>query len=74
MHDAPRREFYAKMDSANIDLKGFTEDFYVKLTGAHLQAILDTLAYVHHDTDCCFEEFHQPFGPRRIPILMQAHA
>jgi pyruvate formate lyase activating enzyme len=55
MHEAPRREFYAKMDAANIDLKGFTEDFYVKLTGAHLQPVLDTLAYVHHDTDCWLE-------------------
>jgi len=55
MHDAPRREFYSKMDAANVDLKAFTEDFYVKLTGAHLQAILDTLVYVHHDTDCWLE-------------------
>jgi pyruvate formate lyase activating enzyme len=55
IHDAPRREFYAKMDAANIDLKGFTEDFYVKLTGAHLQPVLDTLTYVHHDTDCWLE-------------------
>jgi pyruvate formate lyase activating enzyme len=55
IHDAPRREFFAKMDAANIDLKGFTDEFYVKLTGAHLQPILDTLAYVHHDTDCWLE-------------------
>ena len=55
IHDAPRREFYAKMDAANIDLKGFTDSFYVKLCGAHLQNILDTLAYVHHDTDCWLE-------------------
>ena len=55
MHDAPRREFYSKMDAANIDLKAFTEDFYVKLTGAHLRPILDTLAYVHHETDCWLE-------------------
>ena len=34
----PRREFYAKMDAANVDLKGFTEEFYVKLTGARLRA------------------------------------
>ena len=27
----PRREFFAKMDAANVDLKGFTDDFYVKL-------------------------------------------
>ena len=28
MHAAPRAEFYAKMDAANVDLKAFTEDFY----------------------------------------------
>ena len=55
MHDAPRREFYTKMDAANIDLKGFTEDFYLKLTGSHLKPILDTIAYVHHETDCWLE-------------------
>ena len=33
-----RREFYAKMDAANVDLKGFTEEFYVKLCGARLAA------------------------------------
>ncbi|MEZ5729443.1 MAG: AmmeMemoRadiSam system radical SAM enzyme [Burkholderiaceae bacterium] len=37
IHDAPRREFFAKMDAANIDLKSFDEDFYFRLTGAHLQ-------------------------------------
>jgi pyruvate formate lyase activating enzyme len=51
----PRREFFAKMDAANIDLKGFTEEFYVKLTGSHLQPVLDTLAYVHHETQCWLE-------------------
>jgi len=55
IHAAPRKEFFAKMDAANVDLKGFTEDFYVKLTGAHLQPVLDTLAYIHHDTDCWLE-------------------
>jgi pyruvate formate lyase activating enzyme len=47
----PRREFYAKMDAANVDLKGFTDDFYVKLTGAKLQPVLDTLVYLEHETD-----------------------
>jgi len=28
MHATPRREFYAKMDAANVDLKGFTESFW----------------------------------------------
>ncbi len=55
MHDAPRREFYAKMDAANVDLKGFTDDFYVKICGAKLSPVLDTLAYLKHDTDVWFE-------------------
>jgi pyruvate formate lyase activating enzyme len=55
IHEAPRREFFAKMDAANIDLKGFTDDFYVRLCGGHLQAVLDTLSYVQHDTDCWLE-------------------
>ena len=55
MHDAPRREFYAKMDAANVDLKGFTDEFYVKLTGSHLQPVLDTLKYLVHETDVWVE-------------------
>jgi pyruvate formate lyase activating enzyme len=51
----PRREFYAKMDAANVDLKGFTEEFYVKLTGSRLAPVLDTLAYLQHETDVWYE-------------------
>jgi pyruvate formate lyase activating enzyme len=51
MHDEARREFYAKMDAANVDLKAFTDDFYFKLTGAHLQPVLDTLVYLAKETD-----------------------
>jgi len=51
----PRREFFAKMDAANVDLKAFTDDFYVKLTGAHLDPVLDTLRYLRHETDCWLE-------------------
>ena len=40
-----RPSFYAAMDAANIDLKGFTEDFYWKVTGTHLQDVLDTIEY-----------------------------
>jgi pyruvate formate lyase activating enzyme len=50
-----RREFYAKMDAANVDLKGFTDEFYMKLCGARLQPVLDTLAYLRHHTDVWFE-------------------
>ena len=45
-----RRDFYAKMDAANVDLKGFTDEFYVKLCGAKLNPVLDTLAYLVHET------------------------
>ncbi len=55
IHAEPRREFYAKMDAANVDLKAFTEDFYFKLTGAHLQPVLDTLVYLRRETDVWFE-------------------
>lgn len=51
----PRRELFACMDAANIDLKGFTEDFYFRMTGGRLAPVLDTLAYVHHETDCWLE-------------------
>lgn len=53
--EEPRREFYQYMDAANVDLKGFTEDFYYKLTGAHLEPILDTLKYVKHETNVWLE-------------------
>ncbi|MBP0049043.1 AmmeMemoRadiSam system radical SAM enzyme [Marinobacterium sp. AK62] len=51
----PRREFYAHMDAANIDLKAFTESFYKKICGGSLAPVLDTLAYIHHDTDVWLE-------------------
>lgn len=51
----PRKEFYQYMDAANIDLKAFTEKFYYKLTGAHLQPVLDTLIYLKKETDVWFE-------------------
>jgi pyruvate formate lyase activating enzyme len=38
-HDQPRRDFFAKIDAANVDLKAFTDDFYFKLADAHLQPL-----------------------------------
>ncbi|MEC4682326.1 MAG: AmmeMemoRadiSam system radical SAM enzyme [Nitrospirota bacterium] len=55
IHDIPRREFYSKMDAANVDLKAFSEGFYFKLTGSHLQPVLDTLIYLKHETQVWFE-------------------
>ncbi|WP_028484552.1 AmmeMemoRadiSam system radical SAM enzyme [Thioalkalivibrio sp. ALE17] len=50
-----RGEFFAAMDAANVDLKAFTERFYHKLTGAHLQPVLDTLEWLVHETDTWVE-------------------
>lgn len=51
----PRVEFFAGMDAANVDLKSFSDDFYFKLTGAHLQPVLDTLEYIHKETNTWLE-------------------
>lgn len=51
----PRKEFFKYMDAANVDLKAFTEDFYWKVTGSHLEPVLDTLKYIKHETDCWLE-------------------
>jgi pyruvate formate lyase activating enzyme len=50
-----RAEFYAHMDAANVDLKGFTEDFYARLCTGHLDPVLDTLKYLKHETGVWFE-------------------
>jgi pyruvate formate lyase activating enzyme len=55
IHEQARREFFTKMDAANVDLKAFTEDFYFKLTSAHLQPVLDTLLYLQHETPAWLE-------------------
>ncbi|GAB2890693.1 AmmeMemoRadiSam system radical SAM enzyme [Uliginosibacterium flavum] len=50
IHAEPRREFFAVMDAANVDLKGFSDEFYVKLCGAHLAPVLDTLVWLKHES------------------------
>lgn len=53
--DEPRAEFFSRMDAVNIDLKAFTEKFYKTLCGGQLQAVLETLEYIHQDSDCWLE-------------------
>ncbi len=55
MREAARRDFFAKIDATNVDLKAFNEDFYFKLTGSHLQPVLDTLVYLKRETDVWVE-------------------
>jgi pyruvate formate lyase activating enzyme len=51
IHKQARRDFFSKIDAANVDLKAFTDEFYYKLTGSHLQPVLDTLIYLINETD-----------------------
>ncbi|TVS16915.1 MAG: AmmeMemoRadiSam system radical SAM enzyme [Gammaproteobacteria bacterium] len=51
----PRREFFAAMDAANVDLKAFSERFYREICGGRLADVLDTLCYLKHETDVWFE-------------------
>ena len=46
----PRAQLFSHMDAANIDLKGFTEDFYRRICGGQLGAVLETLEYLHRET------------------------
>jgi len=53
--EAPRKEFFDVMDAVNVDLKAFSDEFYWKQTGAHLEPVLDTLKYIKNETDVWLE-------------------
>ncbi len=53
--EAARSEFFTCMDAANVDLKAFTERFYRKVCGGHLDPVLDTLVYLRNETNVWFE-------------------
>ncbi len=50
-----RSDFYTHMDAANVDLKGFSNDFYQRLCAGNLQPVMDTLQYIKHETDTWLE-------------------
>ncbi len=50
-----RTEVYQYIDAANVDLKAFTDRFYHKLTYSHLEPVLDTLVWLHKETDVWIE-------------------
>ncbi|MEM7355100.1 MAG: AmmeMemoRadiSam system radical SAM enzyme [Acidobacteriota bacterium] len=51
----PRQHFFRHLEAANVDLKAFTERFYRKICGGHLQPVLDTLVYLKHETEVWLE-------------------
>jgi pyruvate formate lyase activating enzyme len=48
-------DIYDHIDAANIDLKGFTENFYGKITLTHLAPVLETLQWLKNETKVWFE-------------------
>ena len=50
IYPEPRRELYAKIDAANVDLKAFTDEFYRKQTASSIEPVKDTLRYLVHET------------------------
>lgn len=55
IHPEPARQFFSRMDAANVDLKAFSEDFYSKVCAGRLAPVLDTLSYIRHETSCWLE-------------------
>ena len=53
--EAARGDFFRHVDAANVDLKGFTEDFYRKVCLAHLDPVLETLEWLVRETDVWVE-------------------
>jgi pyruvate formate lyase activating enzyme len=51
----PREHLFRYMDAANVDLKGFTEEFYQTHCSGELQTVLNTLLYIHNETDIWLE-------------------
>ena len=45
-----RPAFYETMDAANVDLKGFTDEFYRQYCGGRLQPVFDTLRWLVHES------------------------
>jgi len=50
-----RRDFYRHIDAANVDLKGFTPEFYRQHCLAELAPVLETLVYLKRETNVWLE-------------------
>ncbi len=47
INEEPLKNLIPYLDAIKIDLKGFTEDFYLKITNGRLQPVLDTIKTIH---------------------------
>lgn len=46
-----RKAFFAEMDTANVDLKGITQQFYREMCAAELEPVKETLRYLVRETE-----------------------
>ncbi len=53
--DEARADFYEHIDAANVDLKGFTDEFYRKQCYSQLDPVLETLRWLKHESEVWFE-------------------
>ncbi len=53
--ETARAAFYEQMDAANVDLKGFSEDFYRQYCAGRLQPVLDTLRWIARESKVWLE-------------------
>ncbi len=49
INEAPLRQLAKYLDAVNIDLKGFTDDYYAKMTEARLEPVLKTLKVLREE-------------------------
>lgn len=49
INEKPLRKLSKYLDAANIDLKGFSEDFYVKICSGSLKPVLNTLSVLKEE-------------------------
>jgi pyruvate formate lyase activating enzyme len=64
LNEAPLKELCNVIDAFNIDLKGFNEDFYMNICGAHLDDVLRSLKIIYDPGDGTMqsEDTDTPFG------------
>ena len=50
-----RPDFFHAMDAVNLDIKAFSQKFYHELCTGHLENVLETAEFIHHETDAWLE-------------------
>ncbi len=51
----PRAELFGAMDAINIDLKGFTQEYYRSVCGGSLAAVLESIEWAVHESSAWVE-------------------